>query len=247
MREENERQIKKLEAELNNARVLKTAGIAYKDYLTEVFMEADQDPTLPNLPKKLSDEMNYAVEKGFESIKKCERRQRWAKRKRKIAVCFVVSFMALSTLALSVRASRANIANYLISTFTEFAEIHYDKDQNAQPPVGWFSDYYPTWLPEDFKILEISFEAQADIIRYQDGVKHEIAFIVMDAEQQPSVDTENMMVEPVSLQGYKAQLFASTDRRTHTLVLPLDDHVIIISGEISKEAIMLIGDHVKIN
>lgn len=244
MRDKYEKELQQLEKELNNTRVLKTTGLVYEDFLQEIFDTAGQNSDLPECPAGMVDRIDNVVADRLHTIRRRERGKHKRARRLKIAACFFAFLFASSSIAVSVKASRAGIANYLIASFDQFSEIRYDTDQNARPPLGWFNRYFPTWLPADYTVAHISLEAQADIIWYKDRAGHELSFCVMGTTEL-NIDTENMTSTPLLIHAYQAQLYAAADGRTYTLVIPMEDSIIVISGEITFENIVAVANSIK--
>ena len=156
--------------------------------------------------------------------------------------------LLLPTAVFQVDAARSGIANYLISSFPQFAEIQYDSYDNAKPPFGWSSPYYPAWLPEGSKVTKVLMESQGDFVWYEDSKNHEFQFTVLtETIQGPSFDEEDMESEKVDINGHSATLFYTKDRRIHSLVIPKLDTILIITGEISADEVMKIGESINLD
>lgn len=72
------------------------------------------------------------------------------------------------------------------------------------------------------------------------------SFLILFEKQQPSFDEEDMESEKVDINGHSATLFYTKDRRIHSLVIPKLDTILIITGEISADEVMKIGESINL-
>lgn len=226
---------------------LEAAGVVYREYLFKEFEDIENDPDAEDLPDEMIQQLNHNVIKEFRRIQCREKGRRRYRRILQVAACITVIMLLLPTAVFQVDAARSGIANYLISSFPQFAEIQYDSYDNAKPPFGWSSPYYPAWLPEGSKVTKVLMESQGDFVWYEDSKNHEFQFTVLtETIQGPSFDEEDMGSEKVDINGHSATLFYTKDRRIHSLVIPKLDTILIITGEISADEVMKIGESINL-
>lgn len=227
---------------------LEAAGVVYREYLFKEFEDIENDPDAEDLPDEMIQQLNHNVIKEFRRIQCREKGRRRYRRILQVAACITVIMLLLPTAVFQVDAARSGIANYLISSFPQFAEIQYDSYDNAKPPFGWSSPYYPAWLPEGSKVTKVLMESQGDFVWYEDSKNHEFQFTVLtETIQGPSFDEEDMESEKVDINGHSATLFYTKDRRIHSLVIPKLDTILIITGEISADEVMKIGESINLS
>lgn len=225
---------------------LEAAGLAYREQLFKEFEEIENDPDARDLSAGKIQQLDHNIMKGFREIHSREKGKVRRRRIVQVAACIAAIVILLPTVVFQVDAARSEIANYLISSFSQFAEIQYDSSDNAKPPLGWTSPYYPTWLPEKSTIIKVLMESQGDFVWYQDEEGYTFQFaVIKDVAHRPSFNEENMMSEKREIKEHEATLFYTMDRCTHYLVIPLTDAVVIISGNLSEDQIIKIGENIK--
>lgn len=225
---------------------LEAAGVVYREYLFKEFEDIENDPDAEDLPDEMIQQLNHNVIKEFRRIQCREKGRRRYRRILQVAACITVIMLLLPTAVFQVDAARSGIANYLISSFPQFAEIQHDSYDNAKPPFGWSSPYYPAWLPEGSKVTKVLMESQGDFVWYQDEEGYTFQFaVIKDVAHRPSFNEENMLSEKREIKEHEATLLYTMDRCTHYLVIPLTDAVVIISGNLSENQIIKIGENIK--
>ena len=225
---------------------LEAAGVVYREYLFKEFEDIENDPDAEDLPDEMIQQLNHNVIKEFRRIQCREKGKRRYRRILQVAACITVIMLLLPTAVFQVDAARSGIANYLISSFPQFAEIQYDSYDNAKPPFGWSSPYYPAWLPEGSKVTKVLMESQGDFVWYEDEEGYTFQFaVIKDVAHRPSFNEENMLSEKREIKEHEATLLYTMDRCTHYLVIPLTDAVVIISGNLSENQIIKIGENIK--
>ena len=138
-------------------RTLKLAGMMYAKAQDEADAEALADSTLPQPPADIQAKTDSAVLAmlGAHQAKR-RRKRRVTYLLRTAAVVALIACISVP-LAFTADASRAAVANFLIQNFDKFSRITYDINNNAGPPIGWTSEYYPQWLPEGYEFDQLQF------------------------------------------------------------------------------------------
>lgn len=226
--------------------VMEIAATAYRDNLIREIEEIGNDPDAPDISPEAAASLHNSVMDIFAQYRKKQARKKTLRRARRVAACFVVLFIFLSIVVIQVDAARVVVVNYVIKTFPQYSEIHYDVESNAYPPLGWTSPYYPTWLPEGTKIVRIQIEdGKNHYIGYKDKDGYEFQFCVFSASSQyPAYDTENMATRIVRIGSYDAILSYDENRRIRTLIVPTLENVFMIRGQLSESDIMKIGERI---
>ena len=157
-------------------RTLKLAGMMYAKAQDEADAEALADSTLPQPPADIQTKTDSAVLAmlGAHQAKR-RRKRRVTYLLRTAAVVALIACISVP-LAFTADASRAAVANFLIQNFDKFSRITYDINNNAGPPIGWTSEYYPQWLPEGYQFDRINYTEQAQEIWYTDDSGYSIYF-----------------------------------------------------------------------
>lgn len=225
---------------------MEIAAAAYRDNLIQEIEGIGNDPDAPDISPEAAASLHNSVMDSFAQYRKKQAKKKATRRILCVAACFVVLFVSFSVVAVQVDAARVAVVNYIIKTFPQYSEIHYDVECNAYPPLGWTSPYYPTWLPEGTKIVRIQIEdGKNHYIGYKDRDGYEFQFCVFSsASEYPAYDTENMTTRIVRIGAYDAILSYDEMRRIRTLVVPTLENIFMIRGTISEVDIVKMGERI---
>lgn len=225
--------------------ILEIAALAYRDTLDREFDKIAADPDIPELPPEAAAEIHNSVMRDFAQFRRKKmqkQRRRWIVR---ACACLVLLCTVLPFGIYQIDAARVATVNYIIKTFPEYSEIHYDEQNNALPPIGWKQPYYPTWLPEGTRVTSIEILPQGDIIRYRNIYGHEFHFIVInDIKDISAYDDENMMRQEVTINGCSAILAYSEEKNIRLLMIPIEDCILLLRGAISETDVCKIGEKI---
>lgn len=222
--------------------IMEIAAHAYRDRMNHEFDEIANDTDSPDLSPEAVERLHNDVMNRFKRLRKKKERRR---RIRRELVAFATFVFCIAIGSGCVYAARANIANFIIQNFEQYSEIHYDAESNAQPPIGWSSPYYPTWLPEGTSVKRLQLEKQNSIIWFKDKDGYEFQFVVIPvANQIPAYDTENMVQEELTINEWNAILSYDEKRNIYTLMIPLSEDVIMIWGQLSRSEITKIAQRI---
>ncbi len=223
-------------------RTLKLAGMMYAKAQDEADAEALADSTLPQPPADIQAKTDSAVLAmlGAHQAKR-RRKRRVTYLLRTAAVVALIACISVP-LAFTADASRAAVANFLIQNFDKFSRITYDINNNAGPPIGWTSEYYPQWLPEGYEFDQIYFEGNTQAIWYINN-SYKIHFIV-SSDSSLAVDTENTTCYERTVGSYNALLYMKNDRRSSSMTLSLPSRTIYIQGNLTENEIMKVATNI---
>ena len=224
-------------------RTLKLAGMMYAKAQDEADAEALADSTLPQPPADIQAKTDSAVLAmlGAHQAKR-RRKRRVTYLLRAAAVVALIACISVP-LAFTADASRAAVANFLIQNFDKFSRITYDINNNAGPPIGWTSEYYPQWLPEGYQFDRINYTEQAQEIWYTDDSGYSIYFSILPHANIASVDNEDTHCYPIFVGPYPATLYIKNDKRSSLFFVP-SSITVYIQGPLSEEEILRIANSV---
>ena len=226
--------------------IVEIAAIASRENTIREFEKIANDPDAPDLSLEAAESLHQSVMADFARYRKKQAKKKAARRALRVAACFAVLVVSLSFVLIQVDAARVAVVNYVIKTFPQYSEIHYDVESNAYPPLGWKSPYYPTWLPEGTRVVRIQIEdGKNHYIGYKDRDGYEFQFCVFSAAAEyPAYDTENMEQEEIDINGFVAILSYDKQRNVHTLIVPMLESVIMIRGQLSENDITKIAERI---
>lgn len=225
--------------------IMQIAALAYRDRLNRELEEIVRDSSGPELPSEAAAEIHNSVMHDFAQFRKKETRKKRRRQILRMTACLILLCIVLPIGIYQIDAARIATVNYIIKTFPKYSEIHYDLQSNALPPIGWKLPYYPTWLPEGTKVIQIDAAPRSDYIWYRDIYGHEFHFVVItDTGHVPAYDDEDMVRREVTINGYSSILSYSKKENARTLVIPIEDCILILRGSLSETDICKIGEKI---
>ena len=226
------------------------AAFAYRESIDRQIEEIEKDPNAPDFSPEAAERLHSKVMEQFAKRRRKKARQKAARRILQVAACLLILCVAVSFTVFQVDAARIATANYIIKIFPEYAEIRYDSNMNAQPPIGWVSPYYPTWLPEGTRVVYLQIDDSTNYyIGYMKKNGSEFHFAVFPISKPSDAygyDAENMSKDEISINGRAAILSYDEERNIRTLVFSAADRVITLRGVLSKDEIIKIAESVNL-
>ena len=213
--------------------------MARKDFEREID-EAAQDESIPPMTPEQVENFFLVVRAGQSRIRAQKRRKAFYKRFAKFGAVAAALIILVPAVAMNVGASRTAISNFVIQNFGDYSALRYDTENNALPPFGWRSEYYPRWIPEGYQIFSVNY------IWYTNDANRRIQFCVLNPIEQPLVNSEDRRGEEISINGRSAFLYVSNDLREATLVLPVSDAILEIEGMLPVGQLIQIAESIEI-
>lgn len=208
--------------------------------------ETARDESIPSMTPEQVENFFSAVHAGQARQSAQKRRRVFYKRFARLGAVAAVLVILVPAIAMNASASRTAISNFVIQNFGDYSALRYDTENNALPPFGWRSEYYPKWLPEGYHVSSVRFDLQGDYIWYINDAGRKIQFCVLNLVEQPLVNSEDRQGEEIIISGRQAFLSVSEDMRQTTLVIPLSDAVLKIDGMLSVNQLILIAESIEI-
>ena len=187
-----------------------------------------------------------AIRSALEARARSQRRLRFAKQAQKIAVVFVLSCAAvLGTVYFTVDAARATVNNFFLELGDGCAIVHRRGEPGGPVlPEGWSNAVTPTWVPERYQYVLGTDSLDMKELIYQSDVPDDVLLIsAWTNGMVPYVDQEQLaFVEEVSLGGIPANLYEDASTGRFALLFAQNDYIVHISGTVTKEEILRIGE-----
>lgn len=218
--------------------------LAREDFEREI-EEIGQDDSLPSMSPEQEEQFFTVIHAAQARIKAKKRRKAIRKKLIQFGAAAAAILILVPTIAMNVSASRTVISNYVIQNFGDYSALRYDKENNALPPFGWRSEYYPQWIPDGYHIFSVNFDHPGDYIWYINDADRQFQFSVLNFADLPLVNSEDREEEEIIINGRQAFLYVSEDMRQTSLVLPLSDVVLRIDGMIPVSQIIKIAEAIK--
>lgn len=121
-----------------------------------------------------------------------------------IAVCLMLTlFLALGVAVASSKTVRVSLTKYVMNVGRDFASFRFEETgKYVDVPVEWEGQYYPSYLPEGGELRTVSMNSV--YYDYSDG--RILEFAEMDQNWFGNLDTENAIVEDITVHGHAALL-----------------------------------------
>ncbi len=223
---------------------LKLAGMMYAQIQDEADARALADDALPQPPESVMARTDSAVHAMLAAQQKAANRRRRTARLVRVAAMVAVVLCVALPLTLTVDATRAVAANFLIQNFDKFSTITYDINNNAEPPIGWTSEYYPQWLPEGYEFGKIALEDGRQDLWYIDDAGYKIYFSLSAQSGVLDIDKENTDSYDTTVLSYNATLYIKDDKRTSAIAIFLPSCTLYIQGPLTKDDILKIANSI---
>lgn len=208
--------------------------------------ETARDESIPSMTSEQVENFFSAVHAGQARQSAQKRRRVFYKRFARLGAVAAVLVILVPAIAMNVGASRTAISNFVIQSFGDYSALRYDTENNALPPFGWRSEYYPRWLPEGYHISSVRFDVQGDYIWYKNEAGKQISFFVLYDMKEPLVNSEDREEREILINDRQAFLYIAEDMREATLVLPYVDAILRIEGTLSTSQIVQVAESIEI-
>lgn len=209
--------------------------VAIKDAATRAFDEYNKSLDISDEEVDFSEEHKKNMEKLFADYRRKER----ARKIRRIssrAACVVAALSIVSATAMiGAGAWRLKLMNFIFDPKTPGTEINFNDNGGTT-----YSDEYVrlNYVPFGFEMTEQSKNSECNMLAFEYGEKY-FTFSMETIESQPNIDTEDAVVENVTVNEYEG-VFSSKDR-VNILLWHNDYNILSICGNISKEEMMKIA------
>lgn len=189
--------------------------------------------------------------KKYEQQQAQERRQTRRARARRIisraaevAACFVLVMAIAAPLAIAkVDAIRVKVMELLVDVKDDHAELSFVEDEDAafEVPAGWEGLYYPAYIPEGYKFLELDKLFDSAIYTNQTGKF--LAFTEYNQNSLVNVDNEGAVVSYGEVNGSDALVLEKNGR----IIITWSDseRYFVVEGYITKDEALAMAKSVR--
>lgn len=197
-------------------------------------------------------EIPESMDQRFYSLlEELEAKERRAQRQKKVrqiskraAVILLVITVALSAVTFSVDAFRIKFFNVLLETKEKFGLVFYEEEKNKEKvtaPDDW-TGLYPSYIPDDYILLESEVGVGISILRYVNGNGDILELIQGTMVMTSQIDTEGAKVIEVDIKG-NSGIIAEKD---NVIIIGWSKKEIgfILQGNIDKSTLLEIAEKV---
>lgn len=164
---------------------------------------------------------------------------------RKTAAAAAALVLAMGGTMVTAMAVSPAIREIILTDFGEYSDLKMLFSGNRMEiPKGWEEKYYPAYIPEGFIYKEIKSTSKVKGIIYVNDEKQYLGFTIITPDANVSIDTENMTVSEITVNGRNAILFEKKDSLKSSILINYENCVIDIYGPISSEEIIKIAENI---
>jgi len=237
----------------------KQQGNESNDRILEAFYagigKAHIDNIVNDLEKRKDEieavEVPESLDKWFydyiEKMKKAEKRKKLFSNLKQVskraAIIILVLIAAMSTLMFTVEAVRVRVLNFFIERNEKYTEVRIDEEKGVMTPnLDWDSYYSPGYLPEGYFFESSKVIGSSKVLKYTNE-ENQIIFTQANNGTDIQLDTEDAVVEEVSLDGNEGMIITEGDKVI--LFWYNEEASFTIIGHEDKEEILKIAESVE--
>lgn len=178
----------------------------------------DPDPTLTPEEEKLADAILARAYARIDAQKKQSRQHKFAQTARKVlpfvintAACIILLLAMAAPIALANSATfRSKVMQLIMELDEEKGEAYFafvpDEGAEFNVPEGWFGNYFPSYMPENFTIYDYDPTFPMAFIELRNAEDHQIFFQEFDEYSEMWAGTDNSTIRNVDVNGSEAVL-----------------------------------------
>lgn len=166
----------------------------------------------------------------------------------RVAVAMLVVIVILFTTVASVQAVRVRVLNFLMDIqpkYTSFELKENDSGSGGRSPVvNWTKAYVPTYMPDGYKVSNISNNELLKKIVFENQQGSLILYTELTEGNNHGVDTEDASdLKPISINGHEGTLVVK--KSMVTIVWEMDNHMFTVQAQTSEDTAVKIAEGVK--
>ena len=169
------------------------------DALAEVYKDISE-PTRLN---KWFNDYTKELKKEEQKLRRSVNIKKYASRASVVLMAFLLSSAVVT---MSVEAFRIRILNLFIETEKDHNRIDFDESEEVlKLPEGWSNDYYPTYLPEGYSLLDAQSGEYTKIATFMNQDNELLIFTQNANNMGMNIDNEHSDIELVPIndnEGY---------------------------------------------
>lgn len=198
-------------------------------------------------PRDLHDWFNQYTRKMKNKERNRKRKTKFILIAQRAAVIGFILIASVSITTFSVDAYRVKVMNLIEEVHDTFTSFTFEEkqagDTDAKLLEGLSNYYYPTTMPQKYKLSKVDAYGDMKILRFvsKNGEPLEIYQSSHDVNMQ--VDTEEATVKEVSFAGLTGKFIVKSER--NTLIWFTDERMLYIVGQESEQEMVGIAESMK--
>jgi hypothetical protein len=209
--------MKKQQGNESNDRILEAyyAGIgkAHIDNIVNDLEKKKDEIEAVEVPESLDKWFFDYIEKEKRAEKRKKMFSNLKQFSKRAAILILVLVAAMSALMFTVEAVRVSVLNFFIERNEKYTEVRIDEEtlNNLTPNLDWDNYYQPKYLPEGYFFESSKKIGPLKVLKYTDGAK-QITYTQSNNGTDIQLDTEDAVVEEVSLDGNEGMIITEGDK-----------------------------------
>lgn len=182
-----------------------------------------------------------------EWLEKMEKELRTPPKRRIPLVRYLVAaaLVAVVALMVSVSANPKGLGRTTNQDYSRYSQVSLDDGVVLEKPEGWQSEYYPTWAPSGFSVLQVLNDSNLHIIILSNKKNEQITFSVFEKGKNGFPNTEELTPLELEIFGEKYTAYLSEDGMRAFITTKKNDSTIMVDGEITPEELVKIAENIK--
>ena len=137
------------------------------------------------------------------------------------------------------------LANLFSQVYDWYSQVRVDDGVVLEKPEGWESEYYPTWAPKGFSVVDILETGDLHAITLRNKSNQQIVFSILRDRKYGFPNTEELINVPVSILEEEYTAYLNEQGTRVLLIIPQDDCSIVVDGEITIEELVKVAEKVE--
>lgn len=176
-------------------------------------------------------------------------REKIIKISKKIAAILIVIIFISTLVTMSVEANRIKFFNMIIETTKRFSEVKFKETDDLEYikdlPQDWDDFYYPTILPDGYKLINSISANEIRYLIFADQDNNELRFLQGSITSAFQLDTEDANVFKVDINGMEGIII---EKDGVTIISWHDNNrSFYLQGKIEKSILLEIGKSIEKN
>lgn len=182
-----------------------------------------------------------------EWVEKMEKELRTPPKRRIPLVRYLVAaaLVAVVALMVSVSANPKGLGRTNNQDYSRYSQVSLDNGVVLEKPEGWQSEYYPTWAPSGFSIVEVTESENIHSVLLLNKQNESIEFTAYDSKTYGFPNTEDLVKVPLEIFEEDYTAYLSEDGLHVLLIIQKEEDSLVIDGEITPEEMVKIAENIK--
>jgi hypothetical protein len=205
--------------------------------------EVEALPTDNDIDHEFSHEFGRKMRKLIHISKENSKICRWVIWRKRMAI-LIATIIILCASAMSVSAIQTPVVKFITDVYEKLSHIFFEQDQSSQSTTDQFIAYEPTFIPEDFELVNrivnghvlLEYEKADDFISYSQQRLEDVSM---------NINTEGIELEELEFKGLTARYYSNQGLKN--LIWYNEEYMFMVSSTLDRDTIFRIAESIKVN